>query len=174
MRYFPAHVAASPSRTTLAALGLLAVAAAYHPGSASAQQVQIPTLQVCNATKMEANAYVRIESRIDAAHTGLFILRGKLACSPTNTLNPYPAGALEILGVDMSDSTIQGDIKLTTFEQVTSTGKHSPTMWVNGRCEAAQIAGCRYWLMVVDNTNGQNGKTPTSSASWSSTPPASG
>ena len=55
-----------------------------------------------------------------------------------------------------------------SFEQVTSSGRVTPTMWVNGRCEVRKgrqvvpgFEGCRIWLMAVDNMHpsGNNGKT---------------
>jgi hypothetical protein len=47
----------------------------------------------------------------------------------------------------------------TTFEQVTSGGRTTPTLWVNGRCKA-KVRGCHYWLMAADNVKGHPvGKT---------------
>ena len=125
-----------PARATTRAMLAAAVlgAGALYSGANFAQQVQLPTLQVCNTTKLSASATVQIESRIDVGHTGTFSLRGELSCNPTST-NPYPSGALSIVGVSMSDSALQGDIMLSTYEQFTSTGKHSPTAWLNGRCK---------------------------------------
>jgi hypothetical protein len=40
---------------------------------------------------------------------------------------------------------------LTTFEQVTTTGRETPTAYLNGRCEAEGVQGCRFWLMLADN-----------------------
>ncbi|MEO6022051.1 MAG: hypothetical protein ABIP64_02835 [Burkholderiales bacterium] len=144
--------------TKLSALIMLAGAVfAIHP--VFAQQIQIPSLQVCNATKLSANAYVIIDTRKDLLHTGLFVLKGSLACDPAGgTVNPI--GALGLYSISMSDSTIQGDIVFTTFDQLTSGGKHTPTLWVSGQCKAANVRGCHYWLMVVDNVRGQPvGKT---------------
>ena len=118
-------------------------------GPAIAQQIQIPTLQVCNLSHLDAYAFVNIESR------GKFSLRGKLICEPKNS--GKISGALDIVDLSMNDSTIQGSIKFTTFDQVTSGGKETPTLWVNGQCDAKGVNGCRYWLMVVDNV--KKGKT---------------
>jgi len=152
----------SSPRSYCASLALFLVAA-FHAGPSAAQQVQIPTLQVCNQTKVAAQAWVQIEARVDAFHSGTFLLRGDLFCdaSPSG----YPTGTLGVFGLSMSDSTVQGDILFTTFEQVTATGKHTPTAWVNGRCKAqdasgAAIVGCRYWLMVADNARAPGGRTP--------------
>ena len=60
----------------------------------------------------------------------------------------------------MNDSSIQGDVTLTTFEQLTSGGRATPTLWMNGRCKAANVRGCHYWLMAADNVKGHPvGKT---------------
>jgi len=127
---------------------------------ASAQQIQIPTLQVCNDTELTANnAVVIIETRKSPSFTGFFALRGKLECVPTKGV-VYPVGTLGIFGINMSDSHIQGDVTFTTFEQVTSGGKDTPTMWVSGQCKAANVRGCHYWLMAVNNVPGHPvGKT---------------
>jgi hypothetical protein len=154
---------------TLIATGLLAATSFYAvPGSA--QQVQVPTLQVCNATKIRASALVHIDSRIPPSSAGNFTLRGELVCNPKS--GGIPSGSLGIFGVNMNDSIVQGNIQFTTFEQVTSTGTATPTAWANGRCKAnvASPAGvaltvpCHYWLMVADNRNPNNpngfGHTP--------------
>ena len=127
---------------------------------AFAQQIQIPSLQVCNATKLSANnAVVIIDTRAGAPLTGFFSLRGSLSCDPAAGV-VYPTGALGIFGISMNDSSIQGDVTFTAFEQVTSGGKATPTLWVNGRCKAANVRGCHYWLMAVDNVRGHPvGKT---------------
>lgn len=161
-----AHYATTASPAAWSSLWLycallaLLIVSAFHAGPSAAQQVQIPTLQVCNQTKMTAQAWVHIDSRADAVHSGTFLLRGDLFCDAAS----YPTGALGVFGLSMSDSTVQGDIVFTTFEQVTATGKHTPTAWVNGRCKAqsasgAAIVGCRYWLMVADNVPAPGGRT---------------
>ena len=119
-----------------------------------AQQIQVPSLQVCNATALSSNAFVIIDTRAGTPYTGFFSLRGNLSCNPA-AATPYPTGALGIYGISMNDSTIQGDVIFTTFQQVTSGGKYTPTIWVSGRCKAANVKGCNYWLMAVDNVPGQ-------------------
>ncbi len=140
-----------PSLKHFALTLLIGATFAFRP--TLAQQIQIPSLQVCNLSQLEANAFVKISSR------GKFDLMGKLECDPKN--GGRTSGALEIVNLNMTDSTIQGQIKFTTFDQVTSGGKYTPTIWVNGKCEAKGVNGCQYWLMVADNVkNGpshQNG-----------------
>jgi hypothetical protein len=158
------HRAALPGVITCALLGLAAEPALAQIAIAG-PQVQIPGLQVCNRSALRASAGVNIDSR-----AGGFTLKGEVRCDPIlNT--PYPVGELGLYGVNMSDNAIPAgaDIVFTSFEQVTSSGRDTPTIWVNGRCEVRQnnvkvpaFDGCRYWLMAVDNMDpsGKNGKTP--------------
>lgn len=121
---------------------------------AHAQQPQIPTLQVCNLTQVAGGATVQIISRSDFTHSGVFKIGIEVKCDPTAL--PYPAGSLRI-DVDMSDSIIQGTIIGETIEQLTSTGRQSPTAYLSGRCSAPQVSGCRYWLMLADNSREREG-----------------
>lgn len=122
-----------------------------------AQQPQIPTLQVCNQTRAEGKALVKIESRADAQHHGTFEIIVKLQCDPKSP--GYPAGSIQISNLSMSDSLIQGTIVSTTIEQLTSTGRYTPTLYVNGRCKA-ETFGCRFWLMIANNRPKPVGGTP--------------
>ncbi|HEV2855754.1 MAG TPA: hypothetical protein VHC97_23405 [Thermoanaerobaculia bacterium] len=123
-----------------------------------AQQPQIPTLQVCNITVAKGEGGVKINSRVDGSHTGTFRVRLDLKCDPAG--DGYPVGTLMIAAISMSDSTVQGPITATTFEQMTSTGKHTPTLYVNGRCKAEGVRGCRYWLMIANNRKANTQGTP--------------
>lgn len=129
--------------------------------SVYAQQPQIPTLQVCNLTKVNGRAAVKIDSRSDATHLGVFKVAIEVKCDPEGL--PYPDGVL-VIGVDMSDSVVQGSVFAQTIEQVTSTGEESPTVYLNGRCTAEAvrgvIPGCRFWLMIADNRSGNGRVTP--------------
>ncbi len=82
----------------------------------SAQQVQIPTMQVCNQTTVKGKAAVKILSRGDAMHSGVFEVTVDLACIPPG----YPAGSLTINNISMSDSSSNGAITAATFEQITA------------------------------------------------------
>ncbi len=124
---------------------------------ARAQQPQIPTLQVCNPTTVAGGAAVVIQKRKDATHSGTFKIEIKLTCEPGGS--GYPAGGFR-LSVDMSDSIITGTIDSTSLEQVTSTGKHTPTAYLNGRCKADNVRGCRFWLMLADNKQANSKGTP--------------
>jgi len=51
-----------------------------HPVTVTAQQVQIPTLQVCNQTAVTGKAVVKIMSRSDTTHSGIFEVAVDLSC----------------------------------------------------------------------------------------------
>jgi hypothetical protein len=125
---------------------------------ANAQQPQIPTLQVCNQTVARGKALVKIESRADSVHSGAFSVEIDLKCDPRG--DGYPAGSLRIFDLSMSDSSVQGIIGETTFEQVTTTGKHTPTLFLNGRCKADNVNGCRFWMLIADNKREDARGTP--------------
>ena len=111
-----------------------------------AQQPQIPTLNVCNETVVTGSALVKIDTRVDIQHAGTFKVSIKAVCKPPD----YPQIDLELF-VTMSDSIANGSIVATSVEQLTTTGKHSPTAYLNGRCKANRITGCQYWMTLADN-----------------------
>ena len=118
-----------------------------------AQQPQIPTLQVCNLPSVvQGTGTVTIDARQAGGFTGSFTVEVNLKCDPTTG---YPTGSLTISGISMNDSAIQGTVVANTFEQLTSTGRVTPTAYLNGRCtvdtSAGPIPGCRYWIMFADN-----------------------
>jgi hypothetical protein len=142
------------SKVAVVAVGILLLVAFF---DVHAQQPQIPTLQVCNSTKVEGKAAVKIGSRQDSMHPGIFDVRIEAKCDPGEL--PYPDGMLEIQ-INMSDSLIQGLVKVTEFEQLTSTGKHSPTAYLTGRCKTERFRGCRFWMMLADNKTEDERGTP--------------
>jgi len=120
--------------------------------SVHAQQPQIPTLQVCNPTKVTGVATVVILSREDGPHSGKFRIEIQLTCDPDG--DGYPSGSFR-LDVSMSDSIIDGTIISTSMEQVTTTGRATPTAYLNGRCKAAMVRGygwrtapVRSWMAI--------------------------
>ena len=114
---------------------------------ALAQQVQIPTLQVCNQTSVAGKALVKIAGRSDAGHSGTFEVAVELGCTPPG----YPTGSITLSNISMSDTLVGGTITSTEIEQVTSTGKHTPTAYISGRCKADVKGGCRFWVLIADN-----------------------
>src|SRR5262245_65643515 len=104
------------------ALLLLALALGFLSPQVRAQQPQIPTLQVCNATQANGRGTVKIESRQDAQHSGTFDILFKLGCAPQS--DGYPAGQIQMRSLSLTDSTVQGQIESTSIEQLTTTGRH--------------------------------------------------
>jgi hypothetical protein len=132
-------------------LGLTTAAAAL------AQQPQIPTLQVCNGTKATGSARVSLTARVDALHTGVLTLKIAAGCDPAG--NGYPSGFIDMT-FNLSDSSVS-DLKVTSIEQLTTTGKHTPTMYLNGRCLAnGGTIPCHIWLMISDNRQPNSTGTP--------------
>jgi len=119
----------------------------------NAQQPQIPTLQVCNLPSVvSGGGTVTIVARQPGGFTGGFTVQVNLQCDPNTG---YPTGSLTISGISMNDSLIEGTIVATTFEQLTATGRVTPTAYLNGRCSVDSagppIPGCRYWIMFANN-----------------------
>jgi hypothetical protein len=74
-----------------------------------------------------------------------------------------------ISAIKMTDSMLTGDIVTSgaNLEQLTSTGKATPTAYLNGKCThhppagTPPISGCRFWLLIADNQEvPQHQKTP--------------
>lgn len=130
-----------------------------------AQQPQIPTLQVCNLTGgmvVSGSGFVDLISRKDATHSGIFDVTVKVTCDS----NGFPTGSLTLFNISMTDSAVQGTINATTFDQLTSTGRATPTAYMSGRCEASSATGaaptpCHYWIMFAhNNTEPSVGEAP--------------
>lgn len=144
-------------RSFLNLAAFVVVLTSYVSVSAQGTQPQIPSLQVCNTTEASGTGKVKIGRRVDINRTGTFSVSLELRCDSNNQ---YPAGNLKLSDISMSDSSVQGTITATSFEQVTSTGKHTPTVFLNGRCSAPHIKGCRFWLLIADNKTAAASGTP--------------
>ncbi len=133
--------------------------------SLSQAQPQIPTLQVCNGNLARSEALVEIDARMPPAFSGSFELHMKLECELAGS--GYPVGAVNFMNIDMNDSVL-GAIVSSSIEQVTTAGRATPMLYVNGRCKVDPAAdfnksteGCRFWLMATDNRgNLSSGQTP--------------
>lgn len=124
-----------------------ALALAWMAGPLWALGLQIPQIDGCTKGVGAADtAVVNLEARKDNQHAGTFRFRGKIGCTP-----PGYGGGTMTISIDMSDSSIQGDVTLTTFDYVVSYGKHTPTFYSSGRCKFGNMDGCRYWLIMTDN-----------------------
>lgn len=132
-------------------------------GMGHAQQPQIPTLQVCNPSQVKGSGDGQIGSRASLpAIKGTFSIKLEVVCDPTSS--PYPTGSLS-LNINMNDSWtgtifISPDALKTSFDQLTTTGKSSPTAYLTGRCTTdaeIPIKGCRIWLLLADNRSSEQG-----------------
>jgi hypothetical protein len=136
----------------------------------SAQQPQIPTLQVCNLTggmnvATSFSPLVHIASRAGGAFTGNVNVSVNATCDP---VTGFPSGSVVLSNLSMNDSIAQGTISSLRIDQVTSTGSINPTVYISGLCAAQEqsVAGavqnvaCHYWIMVKHD-GGPN--TPPSS-----------
>lgn len=130
----------------------IAVACLLVAGALSAQTPQIPTLQVCNNASSNGLATVFLSKRVQPGATGNFDVRLNVTCNNVNS-DGYPSGPIT-MHFSLSDSSITL-MNASTIEQMTSTGKHTPTIYLNGRCTASNATTanipCHYWLMLSDN-----------------------
>lgn len=122
--------------------------------ASTSMSIQIPNLHTSNRTQAKANAEVFVLARKDAAHAGIFRVKGSLKFDPAADIYPTASGLT--FDVDLSDSA-KGLFIVKTVEQLDSLGKHTPTVYATGRCDAdvdPKAVGCRYWLMMADNKKG--------------------
>ena len=136
----------------------LALACLLAAGTVLAQSPQIPTLQVCNNASSNGLATVFLSKRVQVGTTGNFDVRLNVTCSNAAAGTGFPSGPIT-MHFSLSDSTI-GIMNATTIDQMTSTGKHTPTIYLNGRCTANNNIPCHYWLMLSDNKPANAAGTP--------------
>jgi hypothetical protein len=115
--------------------------------------VSIPAFHVSDLSKVKGKGEVFIASRKDAASAGVFSVEVAVQFDPT--ADDYPTGTL-IIVTDLSDSA-KNRFRATSIELINSHGKHTPTVFLTGRCVARgddrsyDLKGLRYWLMIADN-----------------------
>jgi hypothetical protein len=124
-----------------------------NPLTSNAQQPQIPTLQVCNGSAVKGTGVVKIDRRVDAQHAGTIKIKIEVKCDSASA-DGYPLGGLS-LDFDLTDAQ-KGMLTATVLEQLTSTGKHTPTAYMSGRCTMSGVRGCRFWIMIADNHKAPN------------------
>ena len=119
---------------------------------AEAQQLQIPTLQVCNKSLAYGEAMVFNSGRQGLGLPGTFFIRLKLECDPVNG-DGYPYGMIELQNIRLTDSVVVPYLAASTIEQVSTVGRATPMIFIRGQCktEQADFEGCRYWLMITDS-----------------------
>ena len=119
----------------------------------------IPAFHVSGVSKAKGKGDVFIDSRKDAVSSGIFHIEIDVHFDPAGADN-YPGGSLSIK-TDMSDGA-KGVFIASTFELINSYGKHNPTIYLTGQCKSdaastAPLRGCRYWVMVANNTKDNKG-----------------
>jgi hypothetical protein len=122
-----------------------------------ANEPQIPNIFLNNETKLKGEGIIHIFSR-EFGTSGTFTINIEASCAPPN----YPVGKVK-MEIDMSDSAIVF-LESTTVEALSSTGKHSPTAYIMGRCVVkspnASFKGCHYWITLADNKEEFDKETP--------------
>lgn len=122
-----------------------------------AEEPQIPNIFLNNKTRIRGQAIIHIFSR-EHGTSGTFTINIRADCRPPD----YPNGRLK-MEIDMSDSSIVF-LDSTTVEALSSTGLHSPTAYIMGRCEVkspnASFKGCHYWITLADNEKEFARETP--------------
>ena len=144
-------------RTFLSSGAICAMLFLLLAGMAYATEPQIPNIFLNNKTRVEGSARIHIDAR-EGGTGGNFDIWITASCAPPN----YPAGRVE-MQIDMSDSSILY-LKSTTVEALSSTGKHTPTAYIMGRCvvesQTGTFRGCHYWVTLADNRKGDEKMTP--------------
>ncbi len=126
-------------------------------------QPQIPTLQVCNQTKVAVNdAAFDVSGQSGPGYGGTFKMKAELRC---NSRTGSPDGKIAVK-MDLNDPGSFGYWQSDALHQITTTGKATPTTWISGTCRIWKrrdiIASdkplpvprglpCRFWMMLVDN-----------------------
>ena len=135
----------------------MAFACLLAAGTLFGQTPQIPTLQVCNGTKATGGANVFLSKRVEPGKTGLFNIRISVTCDLAT--NGFPTGSVD-MQFSLSDSSIT-NFRAVSIDQLTTTGKHTPTMYLNGRCMAnGGTIPCHYWLTLSNNKDPNVAGTP--------------
>ncbi len=117
----------------------------------------IPNLHVSSAGTAKGTADVFIFSRNDAGYSGVFKTIIDVSFNPA--VNDYPVLVGLSIQSDLSHS-VKAVFTATTIELINSMGKYSPTIYLTGRCKVQlnekikMPKGCKYWLMISDNTIG--------------------
>ncbi|HYR29928.1 MAG TPA: hypothetical protein VEU30_15775 [Thermoanaerobaculia bacterium] len=118
-------------------------------GAASAQMVQVPTVQSCNIGNAHGSASIYLSKRDDFNNTGYMdITVTDVGCDPVSG-DGHPYGLIT-MRFSLSDSSIS-DMQVTLIEQMTVVGKHTPTTYLSGRCTADGGVPCHFWLTLTDN-----------------------
>jgi len=92
--------------------------------------LSIPAFHVSDISKVKGDGNIFIQSRTDAASSGVFTVRLDVRFDPAADL--FPAGTL-IIKTDLNDGS-KGTFTATSIELINSYGKYNPTVYITGRC----------------------------------------
>jgi hypothetical protein len=118
----------------------------------------IPAFHVLGLSKAKGKGDAFTFNDRDATSSRVFHIDMDVSFDPAT--DDYPAGTLSIQ-TDMNDGA-KGIFIASTIELINSYyGKQDPTIYLTGQCKStahptAPIDGCRYWLMVVNDTKDNN------------------
>jgi hypothetical protein len=129
-------------------------------GGLFSQQLQVPPTIVPNETAIKAGGTVTIVSRKDIQHSGKF--KFSVGGSYNPVTDAYPSGTVK-LSIDLSDTQLNGIVTVSVpnlgIMQLTSIGKHTPTVFLYARCDYGENAKGYLWMMLVDNKKPEDAKT---------------
>ena len=113
----------------------------------------IPAFHLSGPASAKGKGDVFIASRRDGGGTGLFHIELNVHFDPA--ADDYPAGTLTIK-TELSDG-VKGSFFASSIELINSYGEENPTIFLTGQCKSdtftrAPLHGCRYWVMVANNT----------------------
>ena len=116
--------------------------------------VYVPDLHVSSRSIIKGKGTVQILSRKDSAHSGEVYIEASITYAPPNN---YPVLTTLLMKIDLTES-LKCSVTGKTVEQVSSEGKHSPTVYLTGRCNVDPLEStnlptkaCRYWLLMASN-----------------------
>ena len=121
--------------------------------------MSIPAFHVSDQSIVKGSGDVFIQSRKDAASTGIFSIKLNVHFDPLVDL--YPAGSI-FIKTDLNDGA-KGDFKATSVELINSYGKANPTAYITGRCDGDvrdESKGYRYWILIANNSSDNKEGSP--------------
>ena len=121
--------------------------------------LSIPAFHVSDKSKVQGVGDVFIQSRKDAASSGVFTLRLDVKFDPAVDL--YPVGTL-FIKTDLNEGA-KGSFTATSIELINSYGRITPAVYLTGRCNddiQPDAKGCRFWVMIANNKKAAQDGTP--------------
>jgi hypothetical protein len=125
--------------------------------------VFVPDMHTSSQSGVKGKGTIKIDQRADGAHLGSVSISVDISYSPPNQ---YPVLNDLQMDINLSDSLICS-VKASTVEQISSVGKHTPTVYLTGRCgikagerTTLPTKACRYWLLIANNKPPEKRMTP--------------